>query len=123
MFPLWIKCFIKITYLIKLQANRLFSRLFVVQYGCYNLVNSSQTSYNADCDYYLYHFLSIPKYSRLYLFLYVHFSGLHSIFCFSQSVKPEIDEYADVKLEDLKEIATLGVGGFGRVELVSSLLF
>ena len=36
----------------------------------------------------------------------------------SQSIQSEVDEFADVKLEDLKEIATLGVGGFGRVELV-----
>ncbi|XP_065072407.1 cGMP-dependent protein kinase 1-like isoform X2 [Rhopilema esculentum] len=36
----------------------------------------------------------------------------------SQSMATEVDEFADVKLEDLKEIATLGVGGFGRVELV-----
>jgi len=35
-----------------------------------------------------------------------------------QSIQSEVDEFADVKLEDLKEIATLGVGGFGRVELV-----
>ena len=28
------------------------------------------------------------------------------------------EEFKDVKLEDLKTIATLGIGGFGRVELV-----
>ena len=28
------------------------------------------------------------------------------------------DVYENVKLDDLKVIATLGVGGFGRVELV-----
>ena len=32
----------------------------------------------------------------------------------------EEDKYAHVKLEDLTIIKTLGVGGFGRVELVSS---
>lgn len=44
------------------------------------------------------------------LFVFSHF--------FRQIIQSEVDEFAGVKLEDLKEIATLGVGGFGRVELV-----
>jgi len=33
---------------------------------------------------------------------------------------PQVSEYANLKYEDLKFIATLGMGGFGRVELVCS---
>lgn len=36
----------------------------------------------------------------------------------SPTLQKEIDEYAGVKLEHLSVTATLGVGGFGRVELV-----
>ena len=38
----------------------------------------------------------------------------------SQSPEPSAvdEEYASIKYEDLKLIATLGMGGFGRVELV-----
>lgn len=32
---------------------------------------------------------------------------------------PEIKEYAHVTLDDLTRVETLGMGGFGRVELVS----
>ena len=39
-------------------------------------------------------------------------------FSFSRIAK-EADEFAEIQLNDLKVIATLGVGGFGRVELVS----
>ncbi|XP_071952421.1 cGMP-dependent protein kinase 1-like [Antedon mediterranea] len=33
----------------------------------------------------------------------------------------EKDEYANIKLNDLEDIATLGLGGFGRVELVQNI--
>jgi len=33
--------------------------------------------------------------------------------------KAEIDEFASVSLKDISIVKTLGVGGFGRVELVS----
>ena len=39
--------------------------------------------------------------------------------CLSQITTHEENEYAGIKIEDLKVVATLGVGGFGRVELVS----
>ena len=42
------------------------------------------------------------------------------LICFHSRMKMEEDKYAHVKLEDLTIIKTLGVGGFGRVELVSS---
>ena len=37
-------------------------------------------------------------------------------------VKPIQDELAKIRLEDLDIVATLGVGGFGRVELVKNRL-
>ena len=36
--------------------------------------------------------------------------------------KAEIDEFASVTLKDISIVKTLGVGGFGRVELVSLTL-
>jgi hypothetical protein len=45
---------------------------------------------------------------------------LTQIFCdFGFSSTGGDRQYANVKLNDLKPIATLGVGGFGRVELVT----
>ncbi len=39
-----------------------------------------------------------------------------------EKTKAKVDsEYADIELADLNTLATLGVGGFGRVELVSSV--
>ena len=38
---------------------------------------------------------------------------------FSSQIFKDADEFANVKLEHMNFIATLGVGGFGRVELVS----
>lgn len=38
---------------------------------------------------------------------------------FFSRTKAEQDEFAKVNLRDLSIIKTLGVGGFGRVELVS----
>jgi len=38
------------------------------------------------------------------------------IHCFSANGKP--DDVGDAKMKDITVIATLGVGGFGRVELV-----
>jgi len=33
-------------------------------------------------------------------------------------INAEYDEFSTVRLEDIEVIATLGMGGFGRVELV-----
>ena len=45
------------------------------------------------------------------------------VFHCSVPLEPEaIKEYADVTLNDLVRVETLGMGGFGRVELVSPLL-
>ena len=44
------------------------------------------------------------------------------IYLFPLSVPPEDDdtkEFASVTLNDIQRIETLGMGGFGRVELVS----
>lgn len=52
-----------------------------------------------------------------------HFGDIPSFEDIAPKPKPNIkevvsSEYSDVKLEDLTKIKTLGVGGFGRVELV-----
>lgn len=45
--------------------------------------------------------------------------GVAVTIIFSSQIFKDADEFANVKLEHMNFIATLGVGGFGRVELVS----
>ena len=40
-----------------------------------------------------------------------------------RNLKEQVHEFAHIQLDDLTVIKTLGVGGFGRVELVRSLLY
>lgn len=47
-----------------------------------------------------------------------HFPYMKKFLSFSFSILRINEEFQDVKLSDLRVIATLGVGGFGRVELV-----
>ena len=59
--------------------------------------------------------------SKSYM-LQVFFQATQTYFMFfpsSRLSKAALDEFANVKLEDLTIVKTLGVGGFGRVELVS----
>ena len=68
------------------------------------------------------HISRIPTVFLRYVLISISRLTLNAIsLLHSQSIQSEVDEFADVKLEDLKEIATLGVGGFGRVELVFPL--
>lgn len=56
----------------------------------------------------------------VYIVTILSFVHVHDLkrFFFSRT-KAEQDEFAKVNLRDLSIIKTLGVGGFGRVELVS----
>ena len=49
----------------------------------------------------------------------IHFILFYFIVSEEEIGDPEGKEYAHVTLDDLTRVETLGMGGFGRVELVS----